>query len=652
MALLRVCCWILFLSLGVVACTNGAGPSEAEKSALKAAAFSSSFNVHEQVGDVYSIKDAIPASRPFHVNEISDAIELPIRDCTIDGLYEMEKQMALTEAAADESGQTIPVKFSYSFGKKHDGLAKAANQRAILSASNGGVSYIPVGGKKTSTYGGKHAYYPADNREVARQYRTGERCFFSTIKVNADELVVSPNKYDFIKVSDSDPVLSADLLRSKKTASAKRSYLKHMIHYMYYGYCKVGRCAPDQAFAGEFANRLFGPVPSVENGDPQIIKLYVADLRSEQMQHDIVRLSEDTTRGLEIDSSIDNILDVCAVHKNYHDLTKNLSLPKEVNGYHFDPINGAAQLVNNILSHDVDGTMLSSQYTPIVIDLDGDGVKTSSVRWGTYFNMAALENNGNAGESHRSAWLGGDYVDENLNINDSRVNLDVRLRSRDGFLVIPDDQGQVTSSTQMFGDNMIVGGKTYENGFQALQAFAGKNCESVNVEHRYVGPWDDEIYSDKLKIWVDANRNGVSDLGEIASLRDHGIAAINACHILHTDETDAFGNGTHLRSAVLMAGPYSYLLDSEREIVNHLEYGQGLDGERSYFNLAIDLIFKVKTADRCEGAPKNAVDYPAATIPDDDIGISSGDPVPVTPPEPTEPDRHDDTVSPNRPDNF
>ncbi len=582
------------------------------------------------------------------MNQISEAIEIPVRDCTTPGLYEMEKQMALNEAAQDPSGVTVPVKFSYSFGKKHDALAKYANQRAVLSETNNGISYIPIAGKTSNKYqNGKSAYYTVDNTDVARQYRTGEKCFFSTIKIDPSALTVAGGYFDFIDVNESDIPPMADLLKNKKTISQKLNGIRHMIHYMYVGYCAVGRCAQGQAFAGEYANRLFSTVPSLDNGEPQIIKLYMADLRSEQMKHDIVRLSEDTVRGLEIDSSIDNILNVCEVHKNYYDVTKNLSLPEEVNGYQFDPIQGAVQLVNNILSHDVDGTVLSSQYTPIVIDLDGNGVRTSSVRWGTYFNMAALDDAQGVGQAHRTAWLGGEYVDYNQGPSpDHRVSLDVRLKSTDGFLVIPDDQGLVSSSTQMFGDNIQINGKTYINGFKALQAFAGKDCTSSGTRNRYVGPWDHDIYENQLKIWIDENRNGVSEEGELRGLRDLGIAAINACHIVHQDEEDSFGNGTQLRSAVLMAGPYPNLLLRPEEIVYHLENGHGYEGEKSYFNLAIDLIFKVDENKICPGASKLIRNYAGILLEkegsdggDGDVGIPSTSP-------PSEPE--DD----ERPSNF
>lgn len=648
---------LLLFPFLLAACDSGMQVSESELRALQSTGLSTQFHVYDHVGDVDSSTDAIPASQPFHVNSISEAIEVPIRDCTAEGLYEMERQMALNEAAADPSGQTVPVKFAYSFGTKHDALAKWANKRAVLSSENQGVSYIPVGGKLSSTYNGKHAYYEVDNTNVARQYVTGEKCFFSTIHVDPEKFHVSKHKYDFIKVSQEDLDKSPHLFSNPSKSNL--SSLTHMIHYMYYGFCAPGRCAKGHAFAGEYASRLFQEVPSLDKDEPQIIKLYMADLRSGQIKHDIVKVRENTKRGQEIDSSISNILNVCEVQRNFYDVTKNLSLPAEVSDYEFDAINGAVQLVENILSQDVEGTVLSTQYTPIVIDLNGDGIKTSSVRWGTFFNMAGLANLEGVGQSHRTAWLGGDYVDYNPILEDGRVNMDVRLQARDGFLVIPNEQGQVTSSNQMFGDHTIVGGKTYDNGFKALQAYAGKNCASDKVQDLYVGPWDEDIYYDKLKIWVDENRNGLSEENEIKGLKDHRILAINACYIVDSREQDAFGNGTKLRSAVLMAGPYDYLLDNPTEIAHHLKYGQGLDGEKSYFNLAIDIIFKVNEDNRCPGGLLTVNDYPSrlpADNNDDEVGIGSDTPpAPLPPAPPIEPgttaNADPDPVT-DLPDNF
>ena len=105
--------------------------------------------------------------------------------------------------------------------------------------------------------------------------------------------------------------------------------------------------------------------------------------------------------------------------------------------------------------------------------------------------------------------------------------------SEDGFLVVPDANGQVKDARQLFGTRMKVDGQTYADGFKTLQAFSKKDCESPNPKERYLGPWDKDLFfGDKaIKVWVDKNRNGTSDEGEISSLQESGIAAINTCYI-------------------------------------------------------------------------------------------------------------------------
>ncbi|MCC6138883.1 MAG: hypothetical protein IT287_09630, partial [Bdellovibrionaceae bacterium] len=190
------------------------------------------------------------------------------------------------------------------------------------------------------------------------------------------------------------------------------------------------------------------------------------------------------------------------------------------------------------------------------------------------------------------------YTDVNT---DSRVALDVRLKADDGFLVILDSNGQVTSSAQMFGDNMIVNGQKYANGFLALQALGAKDCSLTNnTKAKYIGPWDVDLYNNKLKVWIDADRDGRSTTGEIKSLRELGILAINTCNILHAEDKDAFGNGTQMRSTILVNGPGENLADRESEILQRLTSGAGFEGEPAYFRLAIDLLFNVDKDKRCK----------------------------------------------------
>lgn len=542
------------------------------------------YDVNSHVDQIYSDYDAIPHN-PY---ALANDIESTLADCSDPKRYELEKDQAIKEAKQDTSGLTVPVQFAYSFGFKVDVIAKYAHMRAILSEDNPGESYIPVGPRNASNYKGSNFYYKADHTQVKQQILRGEKCFFGTIKIKAGSGKASAGHYDFINLPEGD-------------ANSN----KHKVHYMYYGWCALADCAgQDNKYAGEFSNRLFQEVPSLESdGTPQIIKLYVADIREGQMANDstIIKIPENTTRGLEINKSIYDILDVCAISRNVDNITTHLEQPLAGDGgTTFGAIDGANQVLNNLLVTDFQGTILATQYTPIVLDLGTKGIRTSSVRWGTYFNMAALRNKDLADTDplkmyvpHRTAWLGGIYrpVDGTT---------DIRIENEDGFLVLPDANGKVLSSAQMFGDNMPVNGKYYNNGFLALRAYADKNCISDKLKDKYLGPWDGDLYNNKIKVWIDKNRNGVVDANELKGLKELGVAAVNTCNIVHSEVNDKFGNGTALRAAFLMEAPGEDITTNEKEILNRIQTGKTSAGTDADFRLSIDIIFKVNESLMCK----------------------------------------------------
>jgi hypothetical protein len=111
----------------------------------------------------------------------------------------------------------------------------------------------------------------------------------------------------------------------------------------------------------------------------------------------------------------------------------------------------------------------------------------------------------------------------------------------DVFLALPDSNGQVSSSQQLFG-NTTVGpdGKTAANGFLALAKYAPPGAQSLDSTS--------PVYS-QLRLWADTNRNGVVDPGELSSLKDNGVLSINL-NYQYMNETDLYGNKTEERSLV------------------------------------------------------------------------------------------------------
>lgn len=75
-------------------------------------------------------------------------------------------------------------------------------------------------------------------------------------------------------------------------------------------------------------------------------------------------------------------------------------------------------------------------------------------------------------------------------------------------------EGNITSAIQMFGS--VTFWLFWDNGYQALAALDG------NADGELTG---DEL--EHLALWRDENENGISESGEVRSLAEHGIVAVN-----------------------------------------------------------------------------------------------------------------------------
>lgn len=128
-------------------------------------------------------------------------------------------------------------------------------------------------------------------------------------------------------------------------------------------------------------------------------------------------------------------------------------------------------------------TTAESTTSPLVIDLDGDGVETTTEEDGVYFDH---DNNGFA---EKTAWVGKD----------------------DGLLVRDiNNNGQIDDGTELFGNNTVLSnGQKATNGFEALKDLDSNNN---NVFDSSDTAWN------QVKVWKDANQNGKVDSGELLSL--------------------------------------------------------------------------------------------------------------------------------------
>ena len=141
-----------------------------------------------------------------------------------------------------------------------------------------------------------------------------------------------------------------------------------------------------------------------------------------------------------------------------------------------------------------DTTPASTKTSPIVIDLNGDGVKTISRKNGkTYFD---LDNNKFA---ENTSWID---KNDGILINKTLIT------------------NSITNGSELFGNHTLLkDGSLANNGFEALKEF-DENKDGVINEL-------DTLAYENLAIWQDANQNAKLDDNELKSLKELGIKDIN-----------------------------------------------------------------------------------------------------------------------------
>ncbi|MCX7095093.1 MAG: hypothetical protein NTY50_16795, partial [Methylobacter sp.] len=132
------------------------------------------------------------------------------------------------------------------------------------------------------------------------------------------------------------------------------------------------------------------------------------------------------------------------------------------------------------------------QYTPIILDLNGDGINTLNISSGVQFDLNAT------GQKISTGWVGqGD-------------GLLVMDRNHDGVI---NDGGELFGSATDLGD-----GQKAVNGYEALRPL-DTNGDGVISNA-------DEGFAD-LKVWDDGNADGVSQAAELKTLASLGIASLD-----------------------------------------------------------------------------------------------------------------------------
>ncbi len=135
-----------------------------------------------------------------------------------------------------------------------------------------------------------------------------------------------------------------------------------------------------------------------------------------------------------------------------------------------------------------------STASPLVLDLDGNGVQTVAAEEGALFDLS--------GDGKQTV----DWVERH-----------------DGLLVMDlNHNGQVDSGVELFGN-----ATTLANGSKAADGWLALADQDTN--HDGVVDAQDAHFAD-LRVWVDANGDGVTDAGELRSLADVGIISLNVSH--------------------------------------------------------------------------------------------------------------------------
>ncbi len=153
------------------------------------------------------------------------------------------------------------------------------------------------------------------------------------------------------------------------------------------------------------------------------------------------------------------------------------------------------------------------QYSPLLLDLTGQGFKLDGPADGVYFDLNAT------GRKVVTGWP-------------SENNM--------GFLVrdLDKDRG-ITSGAELFGNaTMLKNGTRAANGFEALK--------DLDENHDGIFNRLDPAWA-TVKVWIDKNHNGLSERRELYTLNDLDIDSINLNYAT-VFEVDAYGNQTKQRS--------------------------------------------------------------------------------------------------------
>lgn len=154
--------------------------------------------------------------------------------------------------------------------------------------------------------------------------------------------------------------------------------------------------------------------------------------------------------------------------------------------------------------------------SPLILDLDNDGVRTTSLFLSVNFDI-----NGDGAQEE----IGWTYPE-----------------SQEAFLVLDlNHNGMIDGGQELFGNaTFLPSGQVAENGFQALSSYdtpaLGGNADGA-ITHAD-GVWND------LRLWLDENQDGVSQHRELQTLGRHKVLGI----YLSYEQVDEFDGNMNLHA--------------------------------------------------------------------------------------------------------
>lgn len=163
--------------------------------------------------------------------------------------------------------------------------------------------------------------------------------------------------------------------------------------------------------------------------------------------------------------------------------------------------------------------------TPIIIDLSGKGFQLTNALNGVSFDISGT------GHAIQMAWTAPGV--------------------QNAFLCLPDSNGKCDDGKDLFGNFTPQPPSSTPNGFDALAVY-DKNGDGV-IDSK------DAIFS-SLRLWIDANHDGVSQPNELFTLAALGITSISV-NYKWDQRTDQYGNTFRYRAEITStdgAGRFAY----------------------------------------------------------------------------------------------